>query len=59
MQIEDAEMKELLQSVAALKKSVRQLPPGPERHAALKEVGMFQVRTDALRKRLSENHRNN
>jgi hypothetical protein len=39
---------ELLELLAALLTTVRRLPPGPERHAALKQVGLFQVRLDTL-----------
>jgi hypothetical protein len=39
---------ELSELIAALLTTVRRLPPGPERHAALKQVGLFQVRLDTL-----------
>jgi hypothetical protein len=41
-------IKELSQLMAALLATIRRLPPGPERHAALKQVGLFQVRLDTL-----------
>jgi hypothetical protein len=40
---------ELSELIAALLTTVRRLPPGPERHAALKQVGLFQVRLDTPR----------
>jgi hypothetical protein len=46
----DATINELSELVAALLVSVRRLPPGPERYAALKQVGLFQVRLDAPEK---------
>jgi hypothetical protein len=39
---------ELSELIAALLTTVRRLPPGPERHAALKQVGLFQVRLNTL-----------
>lgn len=44
---EIAELEELL---ATLKETVRQLSPGRERQAALKKLGAFQMKIDALRK---------
>jgi len=41
-------IKELSELLEALLTTVRRLPPGPERHAALKQVGLFQVRLDTL-----------
>jgi hypothetical protein len=41
-------IKELSELIAALMAAVRRMPPGPERHAALKQVGIFQVRLDTL-----------
>jgi len=46
-----SEIAELLELLATLKASVRQLSPGPQRQAALKELGAFQMKIDALRKR--------
>ena len=43
-EIPDATINELSKLLAALLVSVRRLPPGPERYAALKQVGLFQVR---------------
>jgi hypothetical protein len=39
---------ELSELIAALLNTVRRLPPGPERQAALKQVGLFQVRLNTL-----------
>lgn len=39
---------ELRELIEALLTTVRRLLPGPERHAALKQVGLFQVRLDTL-----------
>jgi hypothetical protein len=39
---------ELSELVASLLASVRKLPPGPERHAALIQIGLFQVRLDSI-----------
>ena len=39
---------ELSELIAALLTTVRRLPPGPERHEALKQVGLFQVRLNTL-----------
>ena len=41
-------IKELSELLGTLWSTVRRLPPGPERHAALKQVGLFQVRLDTL-----------
>jgi hypothetical protein len=43
-----AAIKELSEQIAVLLAAVRGLPPGPERYAALKQVGSFQVQLDAL-----------
>jgi hypothetical protein len=41
-------IKELSQLISALLAAARSLPPGPERQAALKQIGMFQVKLDRL-----------
>ena len=48
IETKSAAIKELSELIAALLESIRRLPPGPERHAALKQIGIFQVRLDAL-----------
>jgi hypothetical protein len=39
---------ELSELIATLLTSVRAMPAGPERHDALKQIGLFQVQLDAL-----------
>jgi len=39
---------ELSELIVALLTTVRRLPPGRERHAALKQIGLFQVRLNTL-----------
>jgi hypothetical protein len=41
-------LEELSELITALLISVRSLPPGPERYAALKQIGLFQVRLDKI-----------
>lgn len=43
-----AAINELSELIAALLNTVCRLPPGPERHAAFKQVGLFQVQLDTL-----------
>jgi hypothetical protein len=44
----DEAIRELSELSASLLASVRRLPPGPERHAALKQLGLFQVRLHTI-----------
>jgi|GraSoiStandDraft_55_1057291.scaffolds.fasta_scaffold426404_1 hypothetical protein len=41
-------MQDLEDMLAKLLESARQLPSGPERHAALKQIGVFRVRLDSI-----------
>jgi hypothetical protein len=41
-------IKELSELIAGVLATVRRMPPGPERYAALKQIGIFQVRLDTL-----------
>jgi hypothetical protein len=41
-------MQDLEDMVAKLLESARKLPPGPERHALLKQIGVFRARLDAV-----------
>jgi len=43
-----AAINELSELIAALLTTVRRLPAGPERYAALRQIGLFQVRLDTL-----------
>jgi hypothetical protein len=44
----DVVINELSDLIASLLASARRLPPGPERHAALKQIGLFQIRLDSI-----------
>jgi hypothetical protein len=43
-----AAIEELSELITFLLASARRLPPGPERHAAMKQIGSFQVRLDTI-----------
>jgi hypothetical protein len=43
------EMQDLEEMVTGLLETARRLPPGSERHDALKEIGTFRVRIAALK----------
>jgi hypothetical protein len=43
-----ARLKELEEMAAKLLATVRKLPPGPERHGLLKEIGRFRARITGL-----------
>jgi hypothetical protein len=44
-------MDDLEEILAKLLKDARRLPPGQKRHELLKDIGRFQVKIDALKKR--------
>jgi hypothetical protein len=44
-------MDDLEKMLAKLLKDARRLPPGQKRHELLKDIGRFQVKIDALKKR--------
>ena len=44
-------MQDLEEMIERLLETARKLPPGPERQDALKEVGRFRVRLDAISKK--------
>jgi hypothetical protein len=41
-------MSELEETFSKLLKAVRKLPPGPERHDLLKQIGTFRTKLDAI-----------
>ena len=41
-------MRDLEEALAKLLETVRQLPPGPQRHELLKEVGRFRMMLDVI-----------
>jgi hypothetical protein len=43
-----ARLKELEEMAANLQATARKLPPGPERHGLLKEIGRFRARITGL-----------
>jgi len=45
------DFRELSDLLKVLLDSARKLPPGPARHAALKQIGKFQVRLSTLMRR--------
>jgi hypothetical protein len=41
-------MRDLEETLAKLLETVRHLPPGPERHDLLKQIGTFRTKLDAI-----------
>ena len=42
-------MRDLEEKLAKMLTTIRQLPPGPERHELLKEIGRFRIMIDAIK----------